>query len=180
MLSGTLSGCSKHMIGDETLSSSFTTKKKGFVFYNDNNKGKILGIGIVGMSPRPMIDEVLLVENLKYNWSIISQLYDKGNNVTFHSSGCRVIKSKLNQTLFSNSRSGNTYKVNLNKIPSTNVCRSSRLTFLKQHIMRCVPKKETSKGSLLRRKCCFYKSTLTTLTYGSFFPIQNCMSWWYD
>lgn len=56
----------------------------------------------------------------------ISQLCGKGNNVTFDSSGCRVIKSKSNKTLFTSSRSGNTYTLNLNKIPSSYVCLISK------------------------------------------------------
>lgn len=63
-----------------------------------------------------------MIKGLKHNFLSISQLCDKGNNVTFDSSIYRVIKSKSNETIFSFSRSGNTYIVNLNKNPSNGVC----------------------------------------------------------
>lgn len=44
------SGCSKHNINEESLLSSFTSKKGGFVSYGDNNKGNILGYGTFGKS----------------------------------------------------------------------------------------------------------------------------------
>lgn len=99
-----------------------TLKKKSFVSYDDNNKGNILSFSIVDKFSNPTIGGVLFVEWIKYNLLSINQLSDKGNNVTFDSSGCRVIKSKSNQTLFTSSRSGNTYTINLNKIPSNDVC----------------------------------------------------------
>lgn len=109
------------MTGEKTLFSSLFLKEIGFVSYGDNNEGKILGFGIIDKSPGPIIGKVLLVERLKYNLLSIIQLCDKGNNVNFNSSGCRVTKSKSNKTLFTSSRSGNTYAVNLDKIPSNDV-----------------------------------------------------------
>ncbi|XP_061374825.1 uncharacterized protein LOC133317049 [Gastrolobium bilobum] len=43
------SGCSSHMTGEVTKFQSFTKKEHGHVSYGDNNKGKILGIGKVGL-----------------------------------------------------------------------------------------------------------------------------------
>jgi len=34
------SGCSRHMIGDKTKFAKLELKKKGFVTYEDNNKGR--------------------------------------------------------------------------------------------------------------------------------------------
>lgn len=110
------------MTGDENLFSSFTPKKGGFVSYGDNDKGKILGFGTIGNSPSLMIEEVFLVDALKHNFLSISQLCYKGNNVTFDSSRCWVIKFKSNETLFTSSRSRNIYALDLNKIHSNDVC----------------------------------------------------------
>lgn len=105
------------MTKDKTLLSSFSPRKWGFVFEADNNKVKIIDIGIVFKFPSPTIGEVNLVDGLNHHLLSISQLCDKGNSVTFDSYGCRVIKSKCDQTIFATSRSGNIYTVNLNKIP---------------------------------------------------------------
>lgn len=70
---------------------------------------------MVGKSSRLMIQEALLVKELKHNLFSISQLCDKGNSVRFDSSGCKVVKSKLNETLFTSSRSKNIYIMKLNK-----------------------------------------------------------------
>lgn len=86
--------CSKHMTRDESLFSSFTPRKGGFVSYDYTNKGKIIGIGTFGKFPNPTIGEVLLVDGLKYNLLSISLLCDKCNNVIFDSFRCKVIKSK--------------------------------------------------------------------------------------
>lgn len=92
------------------------------VSYGDNNKGKILDFETIGKFLNPTMGGVLLVKRLKHNLLSISQLYEKGNSVTFNSSGCRIIKSKSNETIFTSSRSGNTYTISLNKIPSSDVC----------------------------------------------------------
>lgn len=63
-----------------------------------------------------------MVEGLKHNLLIISQLCNKDNNVTFGFSGSRIVKYKSNDTFILRSRSGNTYTVNLNKIHSNDVC----------------------------------------------------------
>lgn len=63
-----------------------------------------------------------MVVGLRYNLLRYIQLCDKGNNVTIYSFGCMVIKSKSHQTTFTSFRDMNTYIVNLNKIPSNDVC----------------------------------------------------------
>lgn len=114
-------GYSKHMTEDKSMLYSFTHIKEGFVSYGDNNKGNIIGIGSVGKFLNPTIWEVLLIYGLKHNWLSISQLCEKGNSVIFDSSRCKVVKPKSCQTIFTISRSGNIYVVNLNNIPSNDV-----------------------------------------------------------
>lgn len=116
------SGCSKHMTRDKTIFSSFSPRKGGFDSYGDNNKGKIIVISIIGKFPNPIIWEVPLVDGLKHNLLSINQLCDKGNSVTFDSSRCRVIKSNMTKPFFTRSTTENTYTMNLNKIPSNDVC----------------------------------------------------------
>ena len=77
------SDCSKHMTGDASLLTGLTLKHGGYVTYGDNNKGKIIGSGDIGVKGSLIIHNVLLVEGLKHNLLSISQLCDKGLEVTF-------------------------------------------------------------------------------------------------
>nr|XP_012574578.1 uncharacterized protein LOC105852681 [Cicer arietinum] len=60
----------------------------GYVKYDDNNKGKILGIGDIGNESTTVIKDVLYVKDLKHNLISISQLCDKGfqkvRNIQIH------------------------------------------------------------------------------------------------
>jgi len=51
-----------------------THKSKGYITYGDNNKGIILGFGIIGDGTGLTIKNVLYVEGLKHNLLSISQL----------------------------------------------------------------------------------------------------------
>ena len=72
------SGCSKHMTGDASKFTHISPKNSGHVTYGDNNKGKILGVGKIGMNPSTSIENVLLVDGLKHSLLSVSQLCDKG------------------------------------------------------------------------------------------------------
>lgn len=77
------SGCSKHVTGDKIQFSSIVIKSKGYIAYEDSNKGNSLGIGKVGTPPFITIDDVIYVEGLKHNLISISQLCDKGLKINF-------------------------------------------------------------------------------------------------
>lgn len=66
-------------------------------------------------------DDVFCETNYAKYLLSISQLCNKVNNITFDSPRCMVIKTKYDQTIFTISRSENTYTVNLNKISSNDV-----------------------------------------------------------
>ena len=55
------------MTGHIQLLSSIQIKKGGTVIFRDNNKGKVIGIGMVGNISKPLIENILLVRNLKHN-----------------------------------------------------------------------------------------------------------------
>ena len=55
----------------------------GHVTFGDNSKGKIISIGNIGGNPFPLIENIFLVDKLKYNMLSISQLCDKGYKVNF-------------------------------------------------------------------------------------------------
>ena len=71
------------MTGDFSKFSTFTKKDGGFVTFGYNAKYKIIGIGNAGNSPTPIIENVLLVDNLKHNLLSISQLCYKEYRVVF-------------------------------------------------------------------------------------------------
>lgn len=101
------------MIGDKSIFSFFTPRNRGYISYGDNKKGKIIGTCTIVNFSNPTIKEVL---SLKHNMLSISHLCDKDNNIMFDSSGSRIIKSKSNEIILTNSTSGNIYTTNLNKI----------------------------------------------------------------
>ena len=73
------------MAGDRSKFFSLETYDGGTMTFGDNIKGEIITKGKVGRSSSHAIDNVFLVENLKYNLLSISQFCDKGNSVNFTS-----------------------------------------------------------------------------------------------
>ena len=71
------------MTGNQNLLSSIKFKDRGNVTFGDNNKGQVIGIGMVGNVSKPLIENVLLVKGLKYNLLSISQLCDKNYKIVF-------------------------------------------------------------------------------------------------
>nr|KYP31082.1 hypothetical protein KK1_049066 [Cajanus cajan] len=101
--------CSRHMTGDKIKFVSLQERESGTVTYGDNNKGKIIGSGIVGNSSNTLIEDVLYVEGLQYNLLSISQLCDKNFNVSFNNECCLVCDKSTNETLFFGKRINNIY-----------------------------------------------------------------------
>ena len=58
--------------------------------YSDNNKGRILGSGVISNEASFNIHNVLLVKGLKHNLISISQLCDKGFKVMFEPNHCLI------------------------------------------------------------------------------------------
>ena len=68
----------------------------GTVTFGDDAKGKFIGIGNVKFSTSPLIENVVLVNDLKHNLLSVSQLCDKGFNVIFDDLTCSVIDRQSN------------------------------------------------------------------------------------
>ena len=88
------SGCSKLMTGDKTKFVNLLLKQEGHVTYGDNNKGKILGRGTIFL-----IHDVLFVEGFKHSLLNISQLCDKGYQITFKPNTCEIRLPKSQDVL---------------------------------------------------------------------------------
>ena len=98
-------------------------KKKGHgsVTFGDKSIGKIMGVGKIGKDPDNSIENVYLVDGLKFNLLSISQLCDKGNLVTFDSTHC-IVKNKISEKIsLYGPRIDNVYAIDINNVPSQNL-----------------------------------------------------------
>jgi len=87
----------------------FTRKERGFVFYDDNNQGKILNKGVVGNPSTTTIKDVMLVDGLKHNLLSISQFYDNGFTITFNTQCCIIQHNDDMNTMFKGLHVDNVY-----------------------------------------------------------------------
>jgi hypothetical protein len=78
------SGCSRHMTGDKKwFSSLIPLSHKEYVIFGDDKKGKVLGTGVIKVNNHFTLNDVALVDKLRYNLLSISQLVDADLNVFF-------------------------------------------------------------------------------------------------
>src|SRR4030066_476763 len=104
------SGCSRHMTGDRSMFQTPSMQEGGSVGFGGNQKGKIVGTGMIGNSSLS-INNVWLVEGLTHNLISIS-LFDK--------SFCTVMNSDKS-VVFKGSRKGNVYKINFSDLADQKV-----------------------------------------------------------
>ena len=116
------SGCSKHMTGDASQLTNLKLKPAGYVTYGDNNRGRILGVGDIGGVDKVIINDVLLIDGLKHSSLSISQLCDKGYNITFEPNLCLIADSKSSETVLVGKRVNNVYMLNVSCISFTMNC----------------------------------------------------------
>jgi hypothetical protein len=85
------SGCSQHMTGDKKLFSSLTPlSHKKYVTFGDDKKDKVLGTSVIKVNGHFTLNDIVLVDKLKYNLLFVSQLVDADLDVLFHKTGSRV------------------------------------------------------------------------------------------
>jgi hypothetical protein len=68
------------------LSSLTPLSYKEYVTFGDDKKGKVLGIGVVKVNDHFTLNDVTLMDRLKYNLLSISQLVDADLHVLFQKS----------------------------------------------------------------------------------------------
>jgi hypothetical protein len=66
---------------------------KEYVTFGDEKKGKVLGTGIIKVSDCFTLNDVTLVEGLRYNMFSVSQLVDANLSVLFRKSDSHVLYS---------------------------------------------------------------------------------------
>jgi hypothetical protein len=70
-------GCSRHLTGEKKWFSSLTSlSHKEYVTFGDDEKGKVLGMGIIKVNNNFTLIDVALVDKLGYNLLSINQLVD--------------------------------------------------------------------------------------------------------
>jgi hypothetical protein len=78
------SGCSQHMTGDKKWFSSLTPlSHKEYVTFGGDKKGKVLGTGVIKINDFFTLNDVALVDRLRYNLLSVSQLVDAKLEVLF-------------------------------------------------------------------------------------------------
>jgi hypothetical protein len=88
------SGCSRHMTRNKKWFSSLTPlSHKESVTFGDDKKGKVLGTDIIKINDCFTLNDVALVDRLRYNLLSISQLCDANLSVVFHKSDSHVLDS---------------------------------------------------------------------------------------
>ncbi|KAK2979096.1 hypothetical protein RJ640_005847 [Escallonia rubra] len=100
-------------------------KNGRLVTFGDNSNGKIIGKGKIGTGSIS-IDNVSLVDGLKFNLISISQLIDSGHKVKFEGDQCLISHASAGGTLVGK-RDGNIYTLSFDAFDSSHeVCLSAQ------------------------------------------------------
>jgi hypothetical protein len=87
-------GCSQYMTGDRKWFSSLTPlSHKEYVTFGDDKKGKVLSTSIIKVNDSFTLNDVALMDKLRYNLLYSSQLIDDDLDVLFRKSGSHVLDS---------------------------------------------------------------------------------------
>jgi hypothetical protein len=88
------SSCSRHMTGDKKWFSSLTPLSHNeYVTFGDDKKGKVLSTDVIMVNDFFTLNDVALVDKLRYNLLFVSQLVDADLDVLFHKSDSYVFDS---------------------------------------------------------------------------------------
>ena len=145
------------MSGKISLFSEIKERCNGSITLGDKGKCKILGVGKIGKNPSKTIDNVYLVEGLKFNLLSVSQLCDKVNEVIFDKEKCVVKNPNTGDTFLTAFRNDNVYALHTNKIAAQNFkCLKAitdnpklwhrRLGHINTHTMQKLVNKDLVKG----------------------------------
>jgi hypothetical protein len=66
---------------------------KEYVTFDDNKKGKVLDTGIIKVNDYFTLNDIALVDNLRYNLLSVSQLVDANLDALFRKSGSQFLDS---------------------------------------------------------------------------------------
>jgi hypothetical protein len=83
---------------------------KEYVSFGDDKKGKVLGIGIIKVNDYFTLNDVALMDRLRYNLLSISQLANADLDVLFQKSDSHILESS-GKRICGISRIGNVFKL---------------------------------------------------------------------
>jgi hypothetical protein len=88
------SGCSRHMTRNKKWFSNLTPMShKEYMTFGDEKKGKMLGTGVIKVNDCFTLNDVALVDRLRYNLFSVSWLCDVDLSVLFSKSDPHVLDS---------------------------------------------------------------------------------------
>jgi hypothetical protein len=97
------------MTKNKKLFSSLTPlSHKEYVTFGDDKKGKVLGTGIIKVNDFFILNDIALVDRLRYNLLSVSQLVDADLSVLFCKSDSHVLDSS-SKYVCGISRNGNIF-----------------------------------------------------------------------
>jgi hypothetical protein len=85
------------------------------IFFGDNSKGDVIGIGKIAITLDHSISNVLHVDSLRYNLLSISQLCEMGYNCLFTKKGVYVYRREDSSIAFTDLLKNKLYLVDFNK-----------------------------------------------------------------
>jgi hypothetical protein len=98
------------MTGNKKWFSSLTPlSHKEYVTFGDDKKGKVLGTDIIKVNDYFTLNDVTLVDRLRYNLLSVSQLCDVDLSVPFHKSDLHILNSS-SKRVCGISRIGNVFQ----------------------------------------------------------------------
>jgi hypothetical protein len=116
------SGYSRHMAGNKKWFSRLTPlSHKDYVTFGNDKKGKVLGTGVIKVNDCFILNDVALVNRLRYNLLSVSQLCDADLSVLFHKSDSQVLDSS-GKRVCGISRIGNIFQADFSSAQSSLRC----------------------------------------------------------
>ena len=113
------------MTGDQRLLGHVKKCNKGEVTFGDDQKGEIIGLGNVASKSVNFINDVMLVNNLKYNLISVSQICDNDLGVNFRKDACYIVEPLNNKVIFACKRVKNSYLLKIDDMMHVNnICLS--------------------------------------------------------
>jgi hypothetical protein len=87
-------GCLRHMTRNKKWLFSLTLlSHKEYVTFGDDKKGKVLGTGVIKVNDHFILNDVALMDKLRYNMLFVSQLVDADLVMLFRKSDSHVLDS---------------------------------------------------------------------------------------
>jgi hypothetical protein len=117
------------MTENKKWSSSLTPlSRKEYVSFGDEQKGMVLGTGVIKVNDCFTINDVALVDRLRYNLLSISQLYDADLSALFRKSDSHIFDSS-GKRVCGISRIRNIFQANFSSAQSYLRCLISQSSF---------------------------------------------------